>query len=158
MQTATLCYPIVDGEALLIRKRRGLGAGNVIGPGGKVEPGETPLEAVRREVREELRVEARGVERVGVFEFHFGSEAPDDDSMEVHVFRADGVEGDPEATDEAVPEWHPVDDLPYDEMWIDDRIWLPHLLDGRTFEGTFVLSEDGDAMLSYGIDLDVEVP
>jgi 8-oxo-dGTP diphosphatase len=157
METATLCYPVVDGEVLLIRKRRGLGEGNLVGPGGKVEAGETPAAAVRREVREELRVEAVGVERVGVFEFHFGSADPDDDSMLVHAFRADGVDGTPEATPEADPEWHPVEDLPYDEMWVDDRIWLPHLLDGRPFEATFVLTADGDAMLSYEVELDVEL-
>ncbi len=157
MQTATLCYPVVDGETLLIRKRRGLGEGNLVGAGGKAEAGETPAEAVRREVREELRVAPEGLRKVGVFEFHFGSADPDDDSMHVHVFRADGVDGEPSATDEAVPQWVPVDDLPYDEMWVDDRIWLPHLIDDRTFRGTFVLTDEGDAMLSYEVDLDVDL-
>jgi len=157
MQTATLCYPVVDGEVLLIRKRRGVGEGNLVGPGGKVEPGESPTAAVRREVQEELCVEALGVERVGVFEFHVGGADPDDDSMLVHAFRAVGVDGTPEATAEADPEWHPVDDLPYDEMWVDDRIWLPHLLDGRSFEATFVLTADGDAMRSYEVELDVNL-
>ena len=64
---ATLCHPVVDGDLLLIRKQRGLGAGKLVGPGGKVEDGETPREAARREVREELRVEPVGVEQCGEF-------------------------------------------------------------------------------------------
>jgi 8-oxo-dGTP diphosphatase len=153
MHEATLCHPIVDGELLLIRKQRGLGEGNLVGPGGKIEAGETPLEAARREVREELRVEPTGVEKCGEFGFHFRDDTTEDDSMYVHVFTADGVEGTPEATEEAVPEWHDADDLPYEEMWVDDRVWMPHMLQGQTFTGTFVLTDEGDAMHRYEMKL-----
>jgi 8-oxo-dGTP diphosphatase len=152
---ATLCHPVVHGELLLIRKQRGIGAGKLVGPGGKVEDGETPAETARREVREELRVEPRGVERCGEFDFHFRDDAVDEDSMHVHVFAADGVEGEPAETAEAVPEWHPVEDPPYGEMWIDDRVWLPHLLAGETFRGEFVLSDNGESLRSYEMDVDV---
>ena len=40
-------------EVLLGRKKTGLGAGNIVGLGGKLEPGETALEAIVREVEEE---------------------------------------------------------------------------------------------------------
>ena len=173
---ATLCHPIVDGELLFIRKQRGLGAGKLVGPGGKVEAGETVREAARREVREELRVTPVGVEKRGEFDFHFrdseaerndasehasGDAASDgivaDDSMHVHVFAADAIEGEPEATEEAVPEWHRADELPYDEMWSDDRVWLPHLIAGETFRGEFVLSDDGESLVSYEMDIGVDV-
>lgn len=154
MQEATLCHPVVDGELLLIRKRRGLGAGKLVGPGGKVEPGETPREAARREVREEVRVEPTGLERCGEFAFHFRDGSPDEDSMYVHVFTADGVDGEPETTAEAVPEWYPATDPPYDEMWVDDRVWVPHMLAGEPFEGTFVLADGGDSLLRYEMELD----
>ncbi|WP_135365129.1 8-oxo-dGTP diphosphatase [Halosimplex halophilum] len=154
---ATLCHPVVDGELLLIRKRRGLGAGKLVGPGGKVEDGETPREAARREVREELRVDPVGLEKCGKFDFHFRDGSVDDDSMHVHVFAADGIEGDPEATEEAVPEWHPADAVPYDEMWVDDRVWLPHLLDGETFRGEFVLNDDGESLVRYEMEIGVAV-
>lgn len=157
MDEATLCHPVVDGELLLIRKQRGLGAGKLVGPGGKIEDGETPPEAARREVREELRVDPVGLEQCGEFAFHFRDDAHDDDSMYVYVFRADDVEGTPTATDEAVPEWHPTSDPPYDEMWVDDRIWLPHLIDGQTFRGEFVLTDEGDAMHRYEVDLGVDL-
>ncbi|MFP6630384.1 MAG: NUDIX domain-containing protein, partial [Myxococcota bacterium] len=48
----TLCFVIRDGRILLIRKKRGLGAGKIVGPGGRVEPGETPLACAIREVQE----------------------------------------------------------------------------------------------------------
>ena len=51
---ATLCFVIRGGEILLIRKKRGLGAGKINGPGGRLEPGETALDCAVRETREEL--------------------------------------------------------------------------------------------------------
>lgn len=155
MQEATVCYPIVDDETLLIRKQRGLGEGKLVGAGGKLEPGETPHACVVRELREELDVGLRGLEKAGVLNFHFGGPAPDEDSIHTHVYTAEGIEGEPTASPEAVPVWEPLDDLRYDEMWVDDRIWFPHMLDGRTFTGTFVLSDGGTSVSEYELRLDV---
>ena len=46
---ATLLFVIRDGQILLIRKKRGLGAGKINGPGGKLDPGETWRAAAIRE-------------------------------------------------------------------------------------------------------------
>ena len=42
---ATLMFVVQKGRILLIRKKRGIGAGKVNGPGGKFEPGETARNA-----------------------------------------------------------------------------------------------------------------
>ena len=56
-----------DGRMLLCRRREG--SQLLILPGGKLEPGETAEEALRRELKEELgEVEATGLERVGTYE------------------------------------------------------------------------------------------
>ena len=70
-------------------------------------------------------------------------------SIHVWVFRAAGFRGDPVETEEAIPLWTPVDAIPYDEMWADDRLWLPLLLDGKRFDGRFLF--DGDQMLGYAV-------
>src|SRR5512136_179536 len=44
-ERANLCFVIRDGQILLIRKKRGLGAGKMNGPGGRLEAGETALAA-----------------------------------------------------------------------------------------------------------------
>lgn len=146
MDEATLCHPIVENELLLIRKQRGLGAGKLVGPGGTVESDETPRECVIREVREELRI---GVEpeRVGAFTFAFGAGI----EMLVHVYRAEAVDGVPTATPEAEPVWVDVDAIPYEEMWVDDRHWLPLLLAGESFSGHFAFDADGDELLDWWV-------
>ena len=52
-------------RVLLMRKKRGVGSGLYNGPGGKVEPGESPRECAVREAREELRIDVRSLEKVG---------------------------------------------------------------------------------------------
>jgi len=37
-----LCFLLRDGEVLLIRKKRGFGAGKINGVGGRIEPSEMP--------------------------------------------------------------------------------------------------------------------
>lgn len=153
MQEATLCFPVEDDRVLLIHKKRGLGAGLYNGPGGKVEPGESPRECARREVAEEVGLTVREAEKCGELDFVFGGEP----FMFVHAYRATAFAGTPEETAEADPEWFPVDEVPFDEMWPDDRHWLPLLLDGVRFRGRFWFDEDGDELrdweLQRGADL-----
>jgi len=146
-ERATLLLTLCDGQALLILKKKGLGAGKYNGPGGRLEPGETPIQAAVREVEEELRVTPFGVRPAGELKFQF----VDGHSIHGYVFTATGVTGVPQETDEAVPCWFPVEALPYHNMWADDRVWVPLLLAGKPFEGRFLF--DGDQML--GCELDV---
>lgn len=145
VERATLCFVIRDGRALLIRKKRGLGAGKINGPGGRLDPGETPLQCAIREVQEELRVTPTGVMAAGELLFQF----TDGHSIHGYVFTASGCDGAPQETDEATPHWFPVSQIPYPEMWADDRIWIPLMLERRPFVGRFLF--DGDSMLGYDL-------
>lgn len=144
---ATLCL-ILDGDrVLLIRKKRGLGAGKINGPGGRIDPGETPARCAVREVQEELGVTPLGVDERGTLSFQF----VDGLALHVHVFVASSHEGQPVETDEAIPLWTALSAIPYQEMWADDAVWMPHLLAGRRFTLRAVF--DGDAMLSHELEL-----
>lgn len=140
MQTATLCYPVEGDEVLLIEKRRGIGAGLINGPGGKIEPGETPRECARREVHEEVGLSVDSLTDAGAVEFYLD----DEPVMFVHLFRTTEFSGTPRESPEARPRWFPVDDLPLDRMWEDDRLWLPDLLAGERVRGTFWFEDDDD--------------
>ena len=145
-ERANLCFIVKGGRVLLIRKKRGLGAGKVNGPGGKLDPGETALAAAIREVQEEICVTPLQIEDRGVLHFQFA----DGYSLECAVFIANDLDGEPVETVEAAPFWVPIDAVPYDEMWADDRHWLPQVLAGKRFRGWFEF--DGDTMLSREIE------
>lgn len=136
--TGTLLF-LVDGDSvLLIRKKRGHGAGKINGPGGKLDPEETPVAGAVRETFEETGIEVLDPVLHGRFRFvdlralqWFG-----------YVFLARRYRGEPVETPEAAPFWCPLAELPFAQMWEDDRFWLPRLLAGERLEGDF-LFDDG---------------
>ena len=142
---ATLMFIIDEagGRVLLIRKKRGLGAGKINGPGGKIDPGETSVQCAIRETQEELGVTAIDPVKHGELWFQF----VDGLGLHVDVFVATKHEGQPVETDEAIPLWTSLEKLPLEEMWADDRFWLEDLLVRRRhFIGRFTF--DDDTMLS----------
>lgn len=146
---ATILFVIKDGQILLIEKKRGLGAGKINGPGGKIDPGETALQAAIRETQEELMVTPHAPRKLGELRFSM-SDCPD---ILCHVYRADDFSGTPTETDEAVPVWTALDAIPYHRMWEDDRHWLPLLLNEQPFLGRFVF--DGDRLQWSDVGTDV---
>ena len=142
-EKATLLFAFDgEGRVLLIHKKRGLGKGKINGPGGRLESGETPVQAAVRETVEEVGIEVADPQFCGTLQFHF----TDGYNLTGYVFKAYSWTGNPIETDEALPEWFPVDNIPYNRMWADDSHWFPHLLSGRIFKGRFIF--DGDTMLS----------
>lgn len=122
---------------LLIFKKRGLGAGLYNAPGGRIEPGESEEEAAVRETQEELHVTPAGLVKAGILNFVF----VDGYSLHCQVFTASNYTGTPTETDEARPFWCSKEKIPYGQMWADDRIWIPLMLEKRSFFAQFIFDE-----------------
>ena len=144
----TLALATRDGNILLGMKKRGFGAGRWNGFGGKVKAGESLEAAAKRETVEECGIDIIALEAVGIHEFEFSSKPGD--VLEVHVFRIDAWNGEPVETEEMRPKWFPIQAIPYDQMWPDDRLWLPFFLEGKKFRTRFLFGE-GDIVLEKDI-------
>ena len=142
---AVLCFLRDRDRVLLIRKKRGLGAGKINAPGGKCEPGEPPHTAAIREMEEEVGVRPSDLRNHGVLRFAF----TDGYTLKVYVFLAYAGVGTLRETEEADPFWTTTDALPFDEMWEDDRHWLPHVLSGERVEAEMLFHHD--AMIEWNI-------
>ncbi|RLF00053.1 MAG: NUDIX hydrolase, partial [Thermoprotei archaeon] len=116
-----------------------------------VEEGESPEEAAAREVLEEVGIRVLELERAGVLEFYSIGGEPD---WVVYVYRSRKFEGEPRPSDEAEPRWFKARDLPFNEMWVDDRVWLPHVLAGRRVRGRFWFSEDYGELLRWEVEIE----
>lgn len=116
---------------LLGEKRRGLGNGKVVAPGGKLEPGEGPRDAVVREVWEEtgIAIDPSALELVAIIEYEFPTKQSW--SQRSYVFHATDVVGEPSDSAELAAKWCPIDEVPYERMWSDAVTWVPQVLSGE---------------------------
>lgn len=144
---AVLCFIRAENQLLLIHKKRGLGAGKINAPGGKLDPGETAAEAAVRETREEVGLVPMKLVECGRLSFVF----TDGYSLHVTVFLAGWAGEEARETDEALPFWCAIDEIPYERMWEDDALWLPQVLAGSRVEGQFIFEES--RMLSHRIEI-----
>jgi 8-oxo-dGTP diphosphatase len=129
-------------EVLLGRKKHGLGMGRLVGPGGKLEPGESATDAAVREVLEEtgLHVLASDLDPRGLLTYLFPHREAW--SQESSVFVCRSWTGVPEASDELEPGWFAIDEVPYERMWHDAGFWLPGVLAGGSVRRTFTFGAD----------------
>lgn len=154
LRQVCVCYLLrtaADGrtEVLLGRKKFGLGVGNYVGPGGKLEAGESALQAIVREVHEEvgLRIRPANVRPHGLLSYYFPHK--ESWSQESSVFVCEDWSGEPVESDELAPEWFAVDELPLEQMWDDARHWLPDVLAGQTVRASFTFGADLATVVSH---------
>uniref|UniRef100_A0A1B6KAA9 Oxidized purine nucleoside triphosphate hydrolase n=1 Tax=Graphocephala atropunctata TaxID=36148 RepID=A0A1B6KAA9_9HEMI len=132
-----------EAKILLGYKKRGFGKGKWNGFGGKVEEGESIIDAALREVKEECGLEPKDLTKIGTLEFQF-LENPE--IMKVNVFKSEVFTGEVAESEEMLPKWFHKDDIPYANMWPDDKHWLPLLLTNQSFSG-FFLYDEGENIL-----------
>ena len=132
MRQATLGIITRSGKVLLGNKKKGeIGTGTYNGPGGKVEPGESILDCLVRETKEELNItiDRASLWKAAVLTFYVGG-VPD---FRVHTYRVFGFSGTPIETADMIPEWFWPAELPFDRMLEADRSFFPLLLEGESF-------------------------
>lgn len=129
-------------EVLLGRKKFGLGEGNLVGPGGKLEPGESPADAAVREVFEEVSISIRPQNLMLVGELTYPFTHHPKFSQKSWAFVCREWEGEPVESDELVPEWYLLESIPLDRMWDDAKHWLPQALAGQFVRATFIFGAD----------------
>ncbi len=131
MMLTNLVYIFHGDQVLLAMKKRSHGVGKWNGPGGKVKVGESMKDAACREVWEEvgLRVLPDDLIDVGVVEFVY--EGQSENTNRCSVFLARVFSGELTESDEMRPQWFPLADLPWDNMWKSDEVWLLQALRGE---------------------------
>lgn len=141
LRQATLCFLLEENKILLAMKKRGFAAGKWNGSGGKPKPEDKNIEATaKREMSEETMVTPRKLKKVAVLNFYFSNK--NDWNQQVIVFLTHNWSGTPTETEEMAPKWFDIHEIPYGQMWEDDPLWLPKVLDGKIVEGNFLFDEN----------------
>lgn len=151
MKQATLCLLVKedqeDKKILLAMKKRGFGKGKWNGVGGKldsVKGDKSIIDAVIREAEEEIGVKVKELEKVAILNFRFpyiSQKEREKWDQDVHIFLVKNWEGEPIESEEMLPKWFSLTEIPFNEMWDDDKFWLPHILKGKKLKAQFVFEE-----------------
>jgi len=127
----TICYLTVDGKTLLlhrVKKKNDMNHDKWIGIGGKFEFGESPEECMLREFQEETGLTLTAWRYRGIVTFVMG-----DICEYMHLFSADGYEGDLLSCDEGTLEWVEEETVPQLPTWEGDRVFLQLLRERESF-------------------------
>lgn len=140
----TLVFLIDEAKDLVLlgTKKTGFGQGRILGIGGKVEAGESILQAACREVLEEINVavQPENLHAGGRVEFIF----PESTGWhhEVHLFTCRIWQGTPGESPEIKPQWTLISEIPFEKMWDDAKYWLPKLLNHENINAKIFYGED----------------
>lgn len=146
-----------ENQILLAMKKRGFGMGLWNGPGGKIESGETVEQAMVRECQEEIGVTPKNWRQVAELDFVQDANTDDPWHMYVIAYMADEWDGEPIESDEMMPKWFNIEDIPYGDMWEDDEFWLPQALNGDKVYGEFTF-DMSDKLLTHDVRVVEELP
>ena len=115
MKTVKVVAAIICNKHKILATQRGYGEfrGSWEFPGGKVEKGELPLEALRREIEEELEVKISIGERLATIEYDYP-----EFHLSMECFWAEIISGDLILKEHEAAKWLSKEEL-------DDVAWLP---------------------------------
>jgi len=135
---------------LMLRKARGLfGEGKWNAPGGKLRSGENPSTGAVREMREETGLRVSRLWFNGILNFYLGESKELDQT--VFVFTSRRFSGKIRRGREGKLKWFAIDRISYDEMWADDRLWLPLLLEGKSIIRDFYFTGSYQKLVGHAI-------
>lgn len=129
-----------------IKKENDVNKDKWIGIGGRIEEGETPEQCIIREAREETGLMLTSFDYRGIV--HFRSDRYEAEDM--HLFTADGYEGEMIDCNEGVLEWIDRDMLYELPMWEGDKLFLGLIRTDASFFD-LVLQYKGDKLASASV-------
>ena len=148
MIEATLCFPIRGNKILMGMKKIGFGKDRYNGFGGKLKDNETIEQATIRELYEEtngIKTSQTNLEKVAEIEFYF-PDVNNEYDHRVHVYFIREWENEAKETNEMLPYWINVDQIPYGKMWPADSIWIPKVLAGEKVRGIVTFAGKGESV------------
>ena len=150
MRDTSLIYPVGhDGKILLGHKKRGMGKGKWNGFGGKREDGESMRECAARELFEESGLIAEPGDFLAAANLYFHQPSDPEWSHGGIVYFLKKWKGKVRSSDEMEPAWFSTEDMPFEQMWQADRIWLPRILKGEKIRGVIYFAPDGEHVFDY---------
>ena len=126
-----LAYIEKDNSYLMLlrnKKKHDINANKWIGVGGHLEKGETPEDALIREIKEETGLDVISYSKKGLIHFNY-----DDISELMHLYVVNDFKGELIECDEGTLKWIKKCDLFSLELWEGDKIFLKKLINNEPY-------------------------
>lgn len=141
---ATVCYLKKDNQVLMIKFTKKWGQ-VYAPPGGKFETGETPLDCIKREFKEETGLTLINPKLQGISYWHDSAEGI------IFIYTADEYEGELLLnSQEGKLEWIKIENLHNIKQFDQNEKFTPYLFKDELFEGKFLLDSNCN-VLEYEI-------
>lgn len=151
VRLCTLCYIENDGKYLMlhrVKKKHDINQDKWIGVGGHFEADESPEECVLREAKEETGLALTSYRFRGLVTFVSGNGVTE----YMHLFTADGFEGEMIVCDEGDLEWVPIEKVEELNLWEGDKIFLRLLRERESFFSLKLVYDGGEKLVQAVLD------
>lgn len=143
MKLSTTCYLIDknNNKILLGRKKYGIAKGILNGFGGHVEKSDSSIkDSIIREFFEETSLKLIKPILSGIMHYKY-------DDLEngcTNIYLCNKWKGQLKESEEMEVEWFDLNAIPFDQMWPDDKLWLPAFLDKKNIVVSSYRNKPGD--------------
>ena len=144
-----ICHVIKNGTLLLIKGEEGINKGKWNAPSGELASSEKPEKAAMRHAFQQTGLYVNKVVRHGTIRLFLNGKVEYDYKM--HVYSTKLFSGDLKPNIKGEARWFNANDLPFYEMWADDKYWVNLVLEGKKFDADFFLDEKNENVVKYQI-------
>jgi len=129
-----------DDTILLMHNKRGINRDKWTGLGGSLHPGNDLQTSAQRYVELQSSLKVESLEKLGKIEVKF---AGVQELAQYNIFVTESFSGNLRQRGERYRlDWHPLESIPYKEMWPDVVYWLPHILSGKKIRAYFIYENE----------------
>jgi 8-oxo-dGTP diphosphatase len=144
-----LCHVIKNGTLLLIKAESGVNKGKWNAANAEIVQGEKPDKSAIKTLYQQTGIYANKVVDHGLIRLFLNGKTEYD--YRIHVFSTKVFSGDVKPNTEGEAKWFATTDLPYYEMWADDKYWINLVLQGKKFDADFFFDEKNEKIIKYSI-------
>jgi len=154
MKETSCGYLIKNHRWLMLyrnKKQNDLNADKWIGIGGKLEPGESMLQCMSREITEETGFHVEQMELRGIVSFEYENM----ESEKIYVYTIERFSGEMKECNEGTLQWVNESDILSLDLWEGDKIFLKRLLQGDHHTFCYILSYDRNGTLIKAVEKEI---
>jgi len=144
-----ICHVIKNGTLLLIKGEEGINKGKWNAPSGELASNERPDKAAMRHAFQQTGLYVNKVVHHGTIRLFLNGKVEYDYKLQIYSTKIFSGDLKPNIKGEA--RWFNTNELPFYEMWADDKYWVNLVLEGKKFDADFFLDEKNENVVKYQI-------